>query len=116
MLAVHPVIELIRALPAVVALVVVGSSRRNGEYWGYVGVAIPVLIGLVRWATTRYRITPAQIQVRHGLFGRSVRTVPRDRVRSVDLTSHLMHRLLGLTRVAVGTGQVDRQKESGLVL
>jgi putative membrane protein len=115
MLAVHPVNELIRAIPLVIALLVVGS-RQDGGWWAYLGIVAPVVIGLIRWATTYYRITPVQIQVRRGFFGRSVRTVPRDRVRTVDLTSHLMHRLLGLTRVAIGTGQVDRQKDSGLVL
>ena len=42
--------------------------------------------------------------------------MPRDRVRSVDITSHFMHRLLGLTPVAIGTGQTDRRRDSGLVL
>ncbi len=116
MLAVHPVMELIRALPAVAALLILGSQQDGGGWWAYFGVGVPVLIGLIRWATTRYRISPTQVQVRRGLLGRSVRTVPRDRIRSVDLTSHLMHRLLGLTKMAIGTGQVDSQKESGLVL
>jgi putative membrane protein len=116
MLAVHPVTEFVRALPAVIALLLVGSQREGGWWYGLVGVVAPVLLGLVRWATTRYRITPTQIEVRRGLLGRSVLTVPRDRVRSVDLTSNVMHRLLGLTRIAIGTGQVDRKKDSGLML
>ena len=68
-----------------------------------------IALGLLRWATTTYRVTPTQVEVRRGLLGKSVLTVPRDRVRSVDLTSHFMHRLLGLTRVAIGTGQTDRK-------
>jgi putative membrane protein len=116
MLAVHPVTEFVRALPAIIALLLVGSQREGGWWYGLAGVVAPVLFGLVRWATTRYRITPTQIEVRRGLLGRSVLTVPRDRVRSVDLTSNVMHRLLGLTRIAIGTGQVDRKKDNGLML
>jgi len=54
--------------------------------------------------------------VRRGLFSKSVLTVPRDRVRSVDMTSHFMHRLLGLTRLTIGTGQTDRKNDKGLVI
>jgi putative membrane protein len=32
-------------------------------------------------------------------------------VRTVDMTSHLMHRMLGLARLTIGTGQTDRKKE-----
>ena len=42
--------------------------------------------------------------------------MPRDRVRTVDVTSHLMHRVLGLARITIGTGQTDRKKEDGLRL
>jgi putative membrane protein len=116
MLAVHPVIEFLRALPAIIALLVVGSQQGHGGWWSVIGVGVPITLGLVRWATTRYRITPEQIQVRRGLLRRSELSVPRDRVRTVDLTSHFMHRLLGLTRATIGTGQSDRRNDSGLVL
>jgi putative membrane protein len=117
MLAVHPVMELLRAIPYILIALVVSRSTPGGSgLWGLVAVGITIVIGLLRWATTAYRVTPTQVQVRRGLLGKSVLTVPRDRVRTVDLTSHFMHRLLGLTRVAVGTGQTDRRKDSGLVL
>jgi putative membrane protein len=118
MLAVHPVMELLRYIPFIVVALFVGSSRTpgHGGYWGLAAVGIAIFIGLLRWATTAYRVTPTQVQVRRGLLGKSVLTVPRDRVRTVDLTSHFMHRLLGLTRVAVGTGQTDRRQDHGLVL
>lgn len=117
MLLVHPVMELLRFIPAILALVIVGTSQGGGGgYYALSGLAVGVLIGLLRWATTRYRVTPAQVEVRRGLFSRSVLTAPRDRIRSVDLTSHFMHRLLGLTRVAIGTGQSAGRRDNGLVL
>ncbi len=114
MLIVHPVQELRRAIIPLLVLIVFGRGDRN--LWPYAAVLIVVALGLIRWFTTTYRVTPTQIQVRRGLLGRSTLSVPRDRVRTVDVTSHLMHRVLGLARISIGTGQTDRKKEDGLRL
>lgn len=75
-----------------------------------------VVLGMLRWFTTTYRITPEHVQVRRGLVTRKVVTVPRDRVRTVDVTSHVLHRVLGLARVEVGTGTSERRHEGRLRL
>jgi putative membrane protein len=116
MLLLYPVQELPRALPALFGLLVAGSSQGNGQLWSFVGVAIVVGLGVLRWVTTSYRITPEQVQVRRGLLRRQLLTVPRDRVRTVDVTAHVLHRLLGVARVDIGTGQSDRERENGLRL
>ena len=116
MLLIYPVQELPRALPALFGLLVAGSSRGNGQLWSLVGIAIVVGLGASRWFTTTYRITAEQIQVRRGLLRRRLLTVPRDRVRTVDVTAHPLHRLLGLARVTVGTGQSDRDHDAGIRL
>src|SRR5947207_2156690 len=116
MLAVHPVQELPRALPALVGAFAVGQSRGNGQLWSLAGVGIVVGLAILRWFTTSYKITDEQVQVRRGLLRRRVLSVPRDRVRTVDVTSHALHRVLGLARVTVGTGQSDRKSDRGLRL
>jgi putative membrane protein len=116
MLLLYPVQELPRALPALFGLLVAGSSRGNGQLWSFVGVVIVIGLGVMRWVTTSYRITPEQVQVRRGLLRRQVLTVPRDRIRTVDVTAHALHRLLGVARVNVGTGQSDRERETGIRL
>jgi putative membrane protein len=116
MLAVHPVMEVIRALPALLGVLFIGASQGGGQLWGLAGVGVVVGIGLIRWATTTYRVTEHQVQVRRGLLRRNTLTVPRDRVRSVDLTAHFMHRLLGLQRLSIGTGQRDQRKGGDLRL
>ena len=60
MLLVHPVRELARYIPALVGLVVAGHSVGNGELWwlGPLGVVAVIALSVLRWATTRYRITP----------------------------------------------------------
>jgi putative membrane protein len=110
MLAVHPLQELRRFFIPLVALVFFGASD-NGELWPLIGLGVVVALGVTRWLTTTYRVTPTQVQVRRGFVSRSTITVPRDRVRTVDLTSHLLHRVLGLARITIGTGQTDRKKE-----
>ena len=95
-------------VPAVVALV--GISQSDMRYWPLVvPIAIlgPLVLGAIPWLTTHYRLTDTQIQVRRGLLNKSTSTAPLDRVRSVDLEASLLHRILGLQKVQVGTGVDD---------
>jgi putative membrane protein len=110
MLAVHPVQETLRALPALLVLLVAGSSSGHSGLWSLIGVGVTISLGVLRWATTSYRVSADQVQVRRGFLRRRVLSIPRDRVRTVDLTAHPMHRLLGLARISVGTGQNDRRE------
>lgn len=116
MLLVHPVREVGRALPGLVALLVAGSSSGNGEWWGVGGAAIVAVLSLVRWFTTRYRVSADSVQIREGLLRRRTLTARLDRVRTVDVTSHFLHRVLGLARVEIGTGVSDRKGQSLLRL
>lgn len=110
MLVVHPFQELVRAAPVLVGLLIAGtSSGGEGHLWSLAGVGVMVVLGLLRWFTTTYTITPEHVQVRKGLLRRQVITVPLDRIRSVDVTSNVLHRVLGLARVEIGTGRSDRK-------
>ncbi|MCW2752663.1 MAG: rane-flanked domain, partial [Marmoricola sp.] len=115
MLLVHPVTELVRFLPLVIGVFVLGSGGDNGP-WHWLGLALPIAIGLIRFATTRFRITAGQIELRRGIFGRSVLTAPLDRVRTVELTASPIHRLLALEKVEIGTGSANRGRDGRLVL
>jgi len=112
MLAVHPVREVLRAWPVLLGLLFFGTRGGNGEVWGLAGIGFVVAVGLARWYTTTYRVTEEQVQVRRGLLRREVLTVPRDRVRTVDVTASPLHRVLGLARVAIGTGRSDRREDA----
>jgi putative membrane protein len=107
MLLIHPVQELPRAFPALIGVLAAGRGSGKAGLWALAGVAIPIGLGMVRWLTTRYRVTEDRVEVRQGLLRRRLLAVSRDRVRSVDITSHALHRLLGLTRMTVGTGRSD---------
>jgi putative membrane protein len=68
---------------------------------------------VVRYWTTRYRISGDRIELERGLVSRHAVATPLDRVRTVDLTASPIHRLLGLSTVRIGTGSAG---EGGLDL
>ena len=105
-----------RALPAIVAALLAGHGTNAGTVWATAIAVIVAAIALVRWFTTRYRITGDRVELRRGLLRRRTLTAPLDRVRTVDVTSHLLHRLLGLARVAIGTGTSDREGRDRVIL
>jgi putative membrane protein len=115
MLLVHPIRELIRFLPVIV-VVVLGSTAGGGEPWQLIGVGIPVGLGLLRYLTTSFRIAGGRIELKRGLLNRHVLSTPVDRVRTVDLTSSPIHRLLGLTKVRIGTGTASSSDEDRIDL
>jgi putative membrane protein len=115
-LIVRPVTDLIRLLPVLVGVLFFGSSRGSGSYWGVGFAAVAVVTSIVRYCTTRYRITGERIYLRRGLLNQKVLSVPRDRIRSVDLSAHVVYRLLGLRKVMVGTGRNDRREGESLHL
>jgi putative membrane protein len=109
-LIVRPVTDLIRLLPVLLGVLFFGSSRGGGGYWGFGFAALAVVTSVVRFCTTRYRITDERVYLRHGLFNQQVLSVPRDRVRSVDTSAHVVYRMLGLRKVEIGTGRNDRRE------
>ncbi|PPK68979.1 PH domain-containing protein [Actinokineospora auranticolor] len=116
MIVVRPLNELIGLLPVLVGLIFLG----NVETWRIVTsvglVALIVTFGLLSWLTTKYRITDTHVELHKGVVFRQRRSIPRDRVRTVDLTAKLGHRLFGLAAVRVGTGQQERSPGEGTVV
>lgn len=104
MLLVHPIDELRKFLVPLAAAAVFGASQGSGPLVGLVAVVVPVGLGVVRYLTTSYRITEGRVELRRGLLSRQRLSTPIDRVRTVDLTASLVHRIVGLTTVRIGTG------------
>lgn len=104
MLLVEPVREIIRFIPMLLILLIAGARNDDGPPWGLIGAAVVVALGIARYLSTRYRITPTVVEVRRGILQRTHLTVPRDRIRSLDVSAHPLQRLLRLVRVDIGTG------------
>lgn len=112
MLLIEPVRELIRFIPMLVVLIFAGRAGNSGPPWGLIGTVAVIALGISRWLTTRYRITPTLVEVRRGLLQRKHLTVPRDRVRTVDVSAHPLQRLLRLAKVEIGTGTSHEHAEA----
>ena len=109
MLLVYPVRELVRFLPALLAIFVAGTAAGGTDWWHGLGIAIPMALGVLRYFTTYFRITESRVELRRGLLNRHLLSTPLDRVRTVDITASLTHRVLGLTTVRIGTGTHARR-------
>ncbi|MCZ2830988.1 PH domain-containing protein [Modestobacter sp. VKM Ac-2986] len=94
-----------RALvPAVLAL---GATRGfDGGTVTVVALVVGVTLLSLLWAALSwwrfsYAVGETSVVVTRGLLSRSVRTVPLDRVRGVEIEAPALHRLFGLVRVEV---------------
>ncbi|WP_181783774.1 PH domain-containing protein, partial [Pseudonocardia pini] len=83
-------------LPAIALLMVAGAAV---EY--------------VRYRRTRFRVGADRVELRNGILALHHRTLPRERIRVVDLSADPLSRVLGLAQVRIGTGE---QGGEGLTL
>ena len=70
MLLVHPVRELIRFLPVLLAFFVAGSATGGTDAPWAARRRIPVALGLLRYLTTSFRIAQRTVELRRGLLNR----------------------------------------------
>jgi putative membrane protein len=80
-------------LPIVIVLLVVG-----------------VPLAVLSWWRFRYRVGDGKLELHSGVLSRSVRTIPLDRIRGIDVTEPFVHRLLGLVKVDVEAAAGGRSK------
>ena len=104
--AVHTVTfrEARQFVPVVIPLI--AAIGLNGGRTTVVALVVGVtLLSLVTAALTWWRFSyadgPTSVVVTKGLLSRSVRTVPNDRIRGVEVETPVLHRLFGLVRVRI---------------
>ncbi|MBB6171497.1 putative membrane protein [Nocardiopsis mwathae] len=90
------VIALLDGLPPWAAVIVPATALLVA---GLVG------IDLLRLRLTRYRVTGQRVEMYTGILARSYRSIPRERIRSVDVNAPVWARPFGLCGVVVGTGR-----------
>ncbi|SDY03796.1 putative membrane protein [Amycolatopsis xylanica] len=79
-------------------------------------VGATALLDLLRWQATRYRLTEQRLEKRFDLVLKTQKSLPRERIRSVDLTANPLHRLFGLAVLTIGTGQHEGSENARLKL
>ena len=78
---------------------------------------LSLLTAALTWWRFSYADGPSAVVVTRGLLSRSVRTVPNDRIRGVEVETPLLHRLFGLVRVRIdaAAGTVSGKEEELVV-
>ena len=90
------------ALPLIILLV--GGSRDSGnnwEFYGLIGAGFLILRSIALYFTYRFGIDEEGLQIRSGLFQRTVRRIPFDRIQNVSLQRSILHRLFGVAEVKI---------------
>jgi putative membrane protein len=82
-----------------------------------VGVTLlSLLTAALTWWRFSYSDGPSSVVVTRGLVSRSVRTVPNDRVRGVEVEAPPLHRLFGLVRVRIDAAAGSAGKDEELLV
>ncbi len=102
----HPLTPLLRGGRALTALLALLTQQGlQHPSWRYMALAVVVVVpgamvfGYLYWRTTRYRLTPTELQVDSGILRRRSRRVPLARLQSVDVVRPLVGRALGLSEL-----------------
>ncbi|GAB3452564.1 PH domain-containing protein [Streptomonospora sediminis] len=110
-----PINYLRNFLVPIVAALIAGTYSFNPWMLGGAGGALVLMVasGLVTWRTFRYQVGAERLEIRRGLINRSRRSIPLERIRGVDITSNLLHRMLGLAVVKIDAAAGGGDSEEG---
>jgi len=71
-------------------------------------VGAGVLLEYVRWRHTRFRCTAERLEIEFRFAFHTRKSLPRERIRTVDLTANPLHRAFGVATLSIGTGRQER--------
>ncbi|WP_018656825.1 PH domain-containing protein [Actinomadura flavalba] len=106
----HPLTFVVGAVRELLALLAAGATvllvggASMAFYFALAALAIGLLIHVASWATFTYTLFDDRIELRRALIGRSVKSIPRERIRGVDVSATLAHRLLGVAILHIDAG------------
>ena len=70
-----------------------------------IGIFVVSIVGVfLYWRHFEYRVGANEIRIDSGIFSRTHRSIPFDRIQDVDITQGPLARLLGIARVKLETG------------
>ncbi|MDS0136566.1 MULTISPECIES: PH domain-containing protein [unclassified Amycolatopsis] len=71
-------------------------------------VGAGVLVEYVRWRYTRFRCTAERLEIEFRFAVHTRKSLPRERIRTADLTANPLHRAFGVATLSIGTGRQER--------
>ncbi|WP_239161965.1 PH domain-containing protein [Acrocarpospora phusangensis] len=111
-------IDPVRMLPSLLlplgGVLVAGGFSARSFLFAAMGVAGSIVFAVIRWATFTYTIVGDRLELTRAFVSRSVRTIPLERIRGVDVSTPPLHRLFGLAVVKLDTGAGGDKQEGEL--
>ena len=109
--------QLVPVLIPVAAVIGIGDGLLTVVVMAVVITALSLAAAALSWWRFGYTDGPTAVVVTRGLLARSVRTVPNDRIRGVEVEAPPLHRLFGLVRVRIdaAAGSVGTNEEELVV-
>jgi putative membrane protein len=106
--------QFVPVLIPIVAATGFGGGRTTIILLAVAVTLLSLVTATLTWWRFSYADGPSAVVVTRGLLARSVRTVPTDRIRGVEVETPLLHRLFGLVRVRIdaaagGTGGTEEE-------
>ena len=93
--------QLVPVIIPVAAATGIGGGRTTVIVLVVAVTLLSLVAAAVSWSRFAYADGPTSVVVTKGLLARSVRTVPNDRVRGVEVEAPVLHRLFGLVKVRI---------------
>lgn len=109
----HPLTVAVGSAREVVGILVAGAAGlaaagpTTGAWFALVGWALASLHQVAKWTTFSYVVHADRLELRRAFIGRSVTSIPVERIRGVDITASPLHRLFGLAIVLIDAGGGD---------
>jgi putative membrane protein len=91
----------ILALSFVLTVGHAGGHDSGQEYFVIVAGVVGVLLGVVRWLVTRWKIDGDTLRIESGLIRRDSKRLPLARIQAVDVVRPLLARLFGLSELRI---------------
>jgi putative membrane protein len=85
------------AFPLII-LLITGRGDRT-QLWSLIGVAVLGIYSIFQYFTYRYRVLDNELIVRSGVFQKSVRHIPFNRIQNVSITQNILHRVFNVAEV-----------------
>ncbi|MFD1064589.1 PH domain-containing protein [Oceanobacillus locisalsi] len=100
-------------LPAAVLIISDG-----GLFYLVIGIAVVsaliILSSVLSWFRFTYQLEEDQIRIERGIIVRKKRTISKHRIQSIDLSQNVIHRIFGLTKVAIETAGNNPSTDAAL--
>lgn len=108
----HPASALVRIGPVTLTAIVVylatsagaagaDGSRGGGDWSELIVAGVLLVVGVVTWLVTRWRLVGGVLQIETGLIRRRSLRFPLDRVQAIDLVRPGVARVLGLAELRI---------------